>query len=81
MFQFLLPIATSIIGGLIQGATSKTGSPPPPEKEKPQFTPLKKERNLRPVAQADTGSRLTPQDPMVRSQAMDMLRARMNQGA
>ena len=52
------------------------------EAKKPKFKQLERvPAGSRPPVQLDTGSRLAQQDPAVRSQALDALRARMNQGA
>lgn len=89
MMQFLAPLLTTVIGGLIQGATSSADRKAQEEADKKArlgkkgatFQAPEPMRASGPASQIDTGSRLAPQDPMVRSQAMEMLRARMNQGA
>lgn len=90
MFEFLVPLATTIIGGLMSGAQQQSAQKKAAEEQrrleaeakKPKFKQLERvPAGSRPPVQLDTGSRLAQQDPAVRSQALDALRTRMNQGA
>lgn len=94
MLQFIGPLLTSIIGGVVQGAINSSGTKDAAAanrqaahdaKVKARQAQLKtgpREGMLMSApVQADQGSRLAQQDPAVRSQALDALRARMNQGA
>lgn len=89
MLQYVVPLFTSILGGLIQGSASAGKADAQRRQEEAERRQGRKASVKAPVQlapyappmQQDTGSRLAPQDPMVRSQAMDILRARMNTGA
>lgn len=93
MIQFIGPLLTSIIGGVLNGMAQNAGAKDRAAanradahdaRVKSRHAQLKtgqREPYMSSPVQADQGSNLAPQDPVVRSQALDTLRARMTQGA